>query len=300
MTKISPLRNPTLMPEIMPSLLKTNSELRIWRKNLYSNCVVGFVPTMGALHEGHAALLRKLRPQCDKLVLSIYVNPKQFRINEDLDKYPRTLDADLLTAQEEQVDAVFFPSNSEMYPEGFSTTVTEESLSSSLCGTYRPGHFQGVTTIVLKLFNLVQPHLAAFGLKDAHQFYVLSKMVRDLNLDLKMIGVDTIREPDGLALSSRNQFLSAPDRELAPLFYKELKKISSALRNGSPIESTLNEASCHLEKTGFIPQYLDVRTLPHLAPSSEKIILSEDYLIAGAVILNGTRLIDNIRVTQRT
>jgi pantoate--beta-alanine ligase len=167
-----------------PELIRTVQEMRHWRAQ--RDGVVGFVPTMGALHRGHAQLLRELRPVCESSVLSIFVNPTQFGPQEDLAKYPRTFDEDMKMAQAEGVNAVFYPDAREMYPDGFSTYVEETQISQPLCGRFRPGHFRGVTTIVLKLFQIVQPNVALFGLKDAQQFFVIEKMVRDLNLPIRL------------------------------------------------------------------------------------------------------------------
>jgi pantoate--beta-alanine ligase len=276
--------------------------MREWRKELASGCRVGFVPTMGALHEGHATLLRQLRPRCDRLVLSIFVNPTQFGPKEDLAKYPRTFEADMQVARECGVDAVFFPEAAAMYPEGYSTYAEETSLSRPLCGRFRPGHFRGVTTVVLKLFNLVQPRIASFGLKDAQQFFVLARMARDLELDVRVEGVPTVREPDGLALSSRNRYLSPEERAKAPRLYSELRRCAALFTETSrfkadEISRILDESKASLQAQGFQTQYFDALALPGLTPLTEgQPGDTTPLLIAAAAHLGTTRLIDNIIV----
>ncbi len=279
-------------------ILRSRLELRHWRAQLdASNKTVGFVPTMGALHRGHAQLLTTVRPRCDVSVLSIFVNPTQFGPNEDLAKYPRTFEADLELARAHGVDAVFAPGPDEMYMPGFSTYVEESQLTQPLCGRFRPGHFRGVTTVVLKLFNLVRPNLALFGLKDAQQFFVLQKMARDLDLDVLVEGVPTVREADGLALSSRNAYLSPEHRKLAPRLYEVLASTVAALRAGKPLGTALEAARGELRALGFDVQYLDCVELPDFrVPTSFN--PEGSHLLASAVFLGGTRLIDNIILRQ--
>lgn len=277
-----------------PAILNSPAEMRAWRRSLRSDSV-GFVPTMGALHPGHAELLRRLRPRCDSLVLSIFVNPTQFGPNEDLSKYPRTFEEDLVLARACGVDAIFYPTPQTMYPVGFSTYVNEEQLSQGLCGAARPGHFRGVTTVVLKLFNLVEPRVAYFGLKDAQQFFVLHKMARDLDLDVSVEGVATVREADGLAMSSRNRFLTAEERLLAPRIHAALKDAAHQIESGQAHQAALNAASLALAHEGFRVQYLDCLELPSLRMHNEA-THSSPLLIAVAAHLGSTRLIDNIIV----
>ena len=279
-------------------LFDTAESLRRWRsQQLAPGRKIGFVPTMGALHEGHARLLREARRDCDELVLSIFVNPTQFGPNEDLAKYPRTFERDLELARREGVDAVFAPTPAVMYPPGYSTYVEETRLTQPLCGAFRPGHFRGVTTVVLKLFNLVQPQLALFGLKDAQQFFVLDRMTRDLDLDIAVEGVPTVREADGLALSSRNAYLSAEDRAKAPLLYKVLQETAAGLaQEAAPAESLLTLARERLASGGFKPQYFECLELPTLA-KAETLSPDKPYLLATAAFLGSekpTRLIDNV------
>lgn len=271
---------------------------RKWRKSIPANETVGFVPTMGALHAGHARLLEISKKNQTHTVLSIFVNPTQFGPNEDLSKYPRTLEADLKIAESNGVAAVFVPTEKILYPEGYSTFVNEERVSQPLCGIYRPGHFRGVATIVLKLFNIIEPTRSYFGLKDAQQFYVIKKIVHDLNLNTEVEGIATVREESGLALSSRNTYLSADDRKkVAPKFYETLKNIRQDLEDDKPISQTLARAKNDLVKAGFDVQYLELRALPNLEDLSvrpEPFLHHAPALLAGALFLGKVRLIDNI------
>lgn len=271
----------------------TIAEFTSWRKQISGT--VGFVPTMGALHAGHKELLRQMRKDCDQLVLSVFVNPTQFCAAEDFLKYPKTLENDLAIAQIEKVDCVFLPSNEEIYPTSYSTYVEELNLSQPLCGTFRPGHFKGVTTIVLKLFNIIKPTKALFGLKDAQQFFVIQKMVKDLNLDIQVDAIPTVREPDGLALSSRNIYLSNLERERAPFLYKILKEQERTLLNGERITETLRHGIQKLTDASFQVQYFELLKLP-LLEKLESLTLPTDQpsMLATAVFLGKTRLIDNV------
>jgi len=249
---------------------------------------IGFVPTMGALHLGHASLLKKARTKCETLVLSIYLNPTQFGKNEDLGSYPKPLEKDLTLAKELNVDIVFTPTTNQIYPNGFSTWVEEKTLSKHLCGKFREGHFLGVTTVVLKLFQILKPHFAVFGLKDAQQFFVLNKIVTDLNLDIKLFGSETIRENNGLALSSRNAYLSKDELQLGSKIYQSLQKIAS---QPNPLEEIQKQKKI-LTQIGFNVQYFEALTLPHFDQvQSHK---TRSILIAIAAFLGKTRLIDNI------
>jgi pantoate--beta-alanine ligase len=196
------------------------------------NHVIGVVPTMGALHEGHLSLIRRAKQECSRVFVSIFVNPTQFGANEDLGKYPRTWDADLAKLEADGVDVVFAPDAKEIYPAGFSSYVTVEGLSDRLEGESRPGHFRGVATVVLKLFEIVQPHQAFFGRKDAQQAAVLEQMVRDLNLDAEIVVCPLVREADGLALSSRNVYLSTEERRAALVLSRSLREIQAAIAGG--------------------------------------------------------------------
>lgn len=271
------------------------AEFKAWRSKLPSGVSIGFVPTMGALHEGHAALLAKSTEDSDITILSIFVNPTQFGPTEDLSRYPRTLEEDLALARRLRVDAVLIPEVTDVYPDGYSTTVEESEVSKPLCGVFRPGHFTGVATIVLKLFLWVKPHKAYFGLKDAQQFFVIQKMTQDLDLDVGLCGVETVREPSGLALSSRNRYLTEEQREdIAPKIYKNLLTLKESLLSKSDLGTLLAETTTRLQEIGFLVQYLEVRALPDLRLASDADLKQADLLIAFAGYLGKTRLIDNV------
>src|SRR5882757_8291337 len=197
------------------------------------NCIIGLIPTMGALHEGHLALVKRAKQQCSQVITSIFVNPKQFGPKEDLAKYPRTFEADAKNLAAAGVDAIFAPEPSDVYPNGFRTYVSVEGLSERLEGRSRPGHFRGVATVVLKLLEIVQPHFAYFGRKDAQQVRIISQMVRDLNLDTEIVVCPIVREPDGLALSSRNAYLSAEERRAATVLHRALTAAKAELAAGT-------------------------------------------------------------------
>lgn len=277
-----------------PKVLTSVAELRSFRKS--TNTKVGMVPTMGALHAGHATLLRKIRPLCDLSIMTLFVNPLQFGPNEDLAKYPRTFEADLRIAQNENVDAVFAPEISQLYPPEYSTYVKENVLSQSMCGIFRPQFFGGVATQVLKLQNLVQPDLSLWGLKDAQQFLVISKMFKDLNLDTEALAIPTVRESDGLALSSRNTYLSPEERQKAPMIFQSLTRIKGELEKSSSLlpQSLLKEERQKLELSGFQVQYLDCRAVPNLEVAHSGIQPTKAYIVAIAAFLGQTRLIDNV------
>lgn len=275
-------------------VIRSAEDVKAWRKSLPAETTIGFVPTMGALHSGHAELLRQARSLCEVSVLSIFVNPTQFGPNEDLAKYPRTFESDLAIAEKHGVDVVFAPTPEVMYPAGYSTYVEELEITKTLCGKFRPGHFRGVTTVVLKLFNLVRPNIALFGLKDAQQFFVLHKMAKDLDLDVSVQGVQTIREIDGLALSSRNVYLSLAERELAPRLYAVLRAAAVAISQGADRAEALARSIEELQLTGFKPQYLECLELPGLTAPTGALSAEKPYLLAVAAYLGATRLIDNV------
>ncbi len=221
--------------QIINSLQEMQLLARQWRKDGQK---IAFVPTMGALHDGHLSLLSEGRARGDKLVLSIYVNPLQFGKNEDLSKYPRDLDADLAKVRPIGVDAVFFPSDETMYPNGYQTYVEVTEVTKGLCGASRPGHFKGVATVVLKLFNIVRPDVALLGEKDYQQLVTIKTMVRDLNLSVEIARMPIVRETDGLAMSSRNVYLSSDERKAALSLSQSLKIAQEAVKNGE--KSALN------------------------------------------------------------
>lgn len=221
---------------------------------------IGFVPTMGYFHEGHLSLMRRARRECDIVVISIYVNPLQFGPREDFDRYPRDLERDLRMAEEAGVDIVFAPSDEEMYPEGFQTFVEVTELTRGLEGFYRPGHFRGVTTVVAKLFNIVLPHKAYFGEKDFQQLRVIQRMVRDLNFPIEIVPCPTVRETDGLAMSSRNTYLSAEERAAATVLYRSLKAADELFRGGERNVSRLKAKIWEVLATEpqVRPQYVEI------------------------------------------
>ncbi len=203
---------------------------------------IGFVPTMGALHEGHLSLVRRAADETDFVVVSVYVNPTQFGPNEDFDAYPRQLQQDADAAGSAGARVVFAPSDKMMYPDGFCTYVTQERLTEPLCGARRPGHFRGVTTVCAKLFNIVRPHKAYFGLKDYQQCKVIQRMVADLNMDLEIVPCPIVREPDGLAMSSRNKYLSPEERRQATCLYEAIQKAQELVRGGERRAAALIDA----------------------------------------------------------
>ena len=255
---------------------------------------IGLVPTMGALHQGHATLIGRARRDCDEVVVSIFINPLQFDRKDDLDRYPRTLEADVALCESAGVDVVFAPSATEMYPRPPRVTVQVSQLDDQLCGKHRPGHFAGVATVVMKLFQIVQADAAYFGEKDAQQLAIVRRLVADLNVPLAIIGVETVREADGLAMSSRNQHLHGSDRAIATALYQALKTARSAIEAG-----TRNPAQVRAAALAHIPQderlrldYLDVVDPESMQPV-ETIV--QPVIVAGALWVGTTRLIDNVR-----
>ena len=255
---------------------------------------LGFVPTMGFLHEGHLTLVRAAKSENERVAVSIFVNPTQFGPQEDFARYPRALERDLNLLRESGVDWVFAPSVEHMYPDGFQTYVTVERISEGLEGTRRPGHFRGVATVVAKLFNIVQPDRAYFGQKDAQQVAVIRRMVHDLALPLMVIAVPTVREPDGLAMSSRNTYLSPEQRAAAPVLYRALSAARARYEGGERSPEKLREAMRTVLTTEplAVVDYVsaaDNESLVELdAPSTRPILLSM------AVFVGKTRLIDNL------
>ncbi|GGF89062.1 pantoate--beta-alanine ligase [Paenibacillus abyssi] len=260
--------------------------------------VVGFVPTMGYLHEGHASLMKRSATECDLTVLSIFVNPLQFGPNEDFDRYPRDPERDMALAKANDVDIVFMPSVQEMYPRPIKTKVLVEGITSRLCGASRPGHFDGVGTVVSKLFHIVSPDRAYFGMKDAQQVAVITKMTEDLNLPVSIIPCETIRESDGLALSSRNVYLSEEERKQAVILSQALDAASELLKLEDMTADRLVSELHRIVKQAELAviDYIDVLLFPDLTEPDGQMDLSksEDQLIvAMAVRFGKTRLIDN-------
>ncbi|NUO08776.1 MAG: pantoate--beta-alanine ligase [Candidatus Brocadia sp.] len=254
---------------------------------------IGFVPTMGALHEGHLSLVRQARKENDKVVVSIFVNPLQFGKNEDLKQYPRTLDNDCKLLSHEGVDVVFHPDASEMYQDGFCTSVILERLEDKLCGKLRPGHFRGVAVIVLKLFNLIKPDIAYFGQKDFQQTVVIKRMVSDLHIDVTVKILPTIRDEDGLALSSRNAYLSETEKKDALCLFNALRKAQSLVNTG--VENT-EEIVQEMEK---IITSCQSATIDYISIVNPETLEAEQKVHSGNVVtlairIGKTRLIDNI------
>ncbi|RMP66002.1 hypothetical protein ALQ18_01731 [Pseudomonas marginalis pv. marginalis] len=257
---------------------------------------IGFVPTMGNLHSGHATLVSKAAQQSEFVVASIFVNPLQFGAGEDLDKYPRTLAADQEKLLQAGCNLLFAPTVDEMYPGGMSgqTRVSVPQLSEGLCGASRPGHFEGVATVVNKLFNMVQPDMAVFGQKDYQQLAVIRAMVHDLNLPIQIIGEPTVRAADGLALSSRNGYLSEEQRAIAPVLYRSLSQMAAAIKAGDHDFATLRAEQVQLiEAAGLRMDYLEVRHGVNLRPATPE---DRDVVILVAAYLGATRLIDNLHL----
>ncbi|MFJ3484695.1 pantoate--beta-alanine ligase [Pseudomonas sp. NPDC090202] len=258
---------------------------------------IALVPTMGNLHSGHIALVTKASQRADFVVASIFVNPLQFGPNEDLATYPRTLAADQEKLLQAGCHLLFTPTVEEMYPHGMAdqTIVRVPVVSEGLCGGSRPGHFDGVSTVVSKLFNMVQPDIAIFGQKDFQQLAVVSALVRDLNMPIQIIGEPTVRAADGLALSSRNGYLDEQQRATAPTLYRVIKQIGEALRNGETDHGKLlAEGQKALESAGFRPDYLEIRNAVSLRPATTD---DHDLVVLGAAFLGKTRLIDNLHLT---
>lgn len=253
---------------------------------------IGFVPTMGYLHEGHLALVRKARELGDIVVASIFINPTQFGPKEDLAKYPRDFDRDASLLEQEKTDIIFYPDSKEMYPKGYSTYVQVRDLQNFLCGKSRVGHFVGVATVVTKLFNIVRPHFAVFGQKDYQQLKIIERMVQDLNMDLEIIGYPTIRENDGLAMSSRNTYLSPEERSRALLIPTSLTEAERLFRNGTRDASLLKREVERIlkSKEGVDIEYVSI-TDPETLEDVEQI--KDKALVAIACHVGKTRLIDN-------
>lgn len=269
------------------------AQVRLWRA---SGARVGLVPTMGSLHEGHLELARRALRAADKVVASVFVNPLQFGAGEDFESYPRTLEADAVQLQALGVDAVFAPAVSEVYPDGGEvlTRVVVRGLSDVLCGAYRPGHFEGVATVVALLFNLVQPDMAVFGEKDYQQLVVIRRMVRDLHMPIQIIGVPTVREPSGLAMSSRNQYLTADELRRAPVLNRALREAARRIEAGHvDFDAIEAEGMSALTKAGFRPDYFVVRDADALSPPGPE---ARHLVVLAAAWLGAARLIDNCRV----
>uniref|UniRef100_A0A7C1WXW0 Pantothenate synthetase n=1 Tax=Pseudomonas graminis TaxID=158627 RepID=A0A7C1WXW0_9PSED len=259
---------------------------------------IALVPTMGNLHSGHIALITKAVQRADFVIASIFVNPLQFGPNEDLASYPRTLAADQEQLLQAGCHLLFTPTVEEMYPHGMAdqTIVRVPVVSEGLCGGSRPGHFDGVSTVVSKLFNMVQPDIAIFGQKDFQQLAVVNALVRDLNMPIQIIGEPTVRAADGLALSSRNGYLTDEQRAAAPALYRVIKQIGTALQNGQQnYQQLVSDGIKALEAAGFRPDYLEIRNAVSLRPATPD---DHDLVVLGAAFMGKTRLIDNLHLVK--
>lgn len=275
-------------------IIKSVSEMQSFSRKLRKEGkTIGVVPTMGCLHEGHLSLVDMARSRgADAVVVTIFVNPTQFGPGEDFEKYPRNFERDRQLCEAGKADAVFAPSPEEMYPENASTWVTEELLSKGLCGRSRPGHFRGVGTVVAKLFNATLPDMAVFGQKDAQQVAVIKRMARDLNFPLEIIVAPIVREKDGLALSSRNKYLSPDERKRAPSISQALFSASRDIKDGKlNIEEIINRIKNEISASGGKIDYLEAVDADTLQPANKK---EGGILLAAAVFFGTTRLIDNV------
>lgn len=273
-------------------IISTIAQLRAWRKQAGT---VAFVPTMGNLHAGHMALVHEAKKHADKVVVSIFVNPIQFGQGEDFEQYPRTLEQDAEKLQQAGADVIFAPSVQEMYPHGAQQYFVEPPpLQNELCGRTRPGHFRGVATVVTKLFNIVQPNVACFGKKDYQQLAVLTAMVQDLNMDIRIIPVATERASSGLALSSRNGYLSAEELHQAAQLYQQLQAIATDIIQGRREFDVLEQtATAALNQLGWRVDYIEIRQANTLQKAQ---CTDQEIVILAAAVLGRTRLIDNLEV----
>ena len=279
--------------QLISDILDLREIRRTWQS---SAKVIAFVPTMGNLHQGHLNLVREAKKRADIVVVSIFVNPMQFGPDEDLDAYPRTLESDSRLLGELGVDVLFMPKATDIYARGLEqqTFVEVPGLSYMICGASRPGHFRGVATIVCKLFNMVQPNLAFFGEKDFQQLQVIKAMVTDLSMNLKVFGMETTRYDDGLAMSSRNIYLSEKERKLAPTLYEKMQLLVGEIQLGRRDFSKITqEYKLQLAKLGFNPDYLEIRNVENLLQPGHE---DQHLVLLAAVFLGKTRLIDNLQM----
>lgn len=278
------------------NIIRSVDEMKVLIKDIKrSGKTIGFVPTMGYLHDGHISLVKRARSENDVVVVSVFVNPTQFGPNEDFDSYPRDEERDANLCKEAGCDILFMPTKEDMYRQNYSTYVEVQGLTEGLCGAKRPGHFRGVTTIVTKLFNIVKPDRAYFGQKDAQQLAVIKRMVADLDMDVEVVGCEIVRDADGLALSSRNTYLSEDERKQAPVLYKSLVKAKEAIEKGERVSENiieLIEDTIRDAKDATI-DYVEIVNNETLKPVEK---IEEEVLIAIAVKIGKTRLIDNMVV----
>jgi len=267
------------------------------RGHLLHSRTLGFVPTMGALHEGHMSLVKMSKQENNITAVSIYINPTQFGPSEDLARYPRQIEEDTVMLRNQDADILFLPEDTLMYPAGFSTEIDVKGLSERMCGHFRPGHFKGVATVVAKLLNIVRPARVYFGQKDFQQTVLIRRMAKDLNLDVEVVVCPTIREEDGLALSSRNAYLNRDQRSAAIVLYRSLCEAADAIRSGLRSGAKIRKAMrTRLEKEMQITG-IDYASVYHPDTLEDMEDLQGEILLAGAVRMSGTRLIDNMLVT---
>jgi pantoate--beta-alanine ligase len=280
-----------MRPDVIRTIVAVRDRLRqSWHE---AGTVVGLVPTMGSLHEGHLSLLRAARAECDVVVASIFVNPIQFGAEEDLDTYPADLDADMELLASAGVDIVFAPAAAEVYPGGFETKVDVGTIAEGLCGQSRPGHFEGVATVVAKLLNIIDPDKAYFGQKDAQQVVVVRRMVADLNFDVEIVSCPTVREESGLALSSRNRYLSRDERSQAAVLYQSLLKVEEALAAGETRVAKLKRMMRKLIGAEYMVEFEYARIVdPETLEPVE--VVAGPVLVAVAAVVGNARLIDNM------
>lgn len=277
------------MIKVVSTVCETRAQVKEWKNQ---GLTVGLVPTMGYLHEGHQSLIKKAVEENDRVVVSVFVNPIQFAPNEDLETYPRDLEADKRLCDSTGADLIFHPTPDEMYPDGFSTRIQMDNLTKELCGKTRPTHFGGVCTVVGKLFNIVQPDKAYFGQKDAQQLAIIKRMVRDLNFDIEIVGCPIIREPDGLAKSSRNTYLNADERKAALILSKAIKLGEELVADGERNAQTVIKAMTDKINTEPLARIDYVNVVDALSIEPLDVVKGE-VLVAIAVYIGKTRLIDN-------
>lgn len=277
------------MIKVVSTVCETRAQVKEWKNQ---GLTVGLVPTMGYLHEGHQSLIKKAVEENDRVVVSVFVNPIQFAPNEDLETYPRDLEADERLCDSTGADLIFHPTPDEMYPDGFSTHIQMDNLTKELCGKTRPTHFGGVCTVVGKLFNIIQPDKAYFGQKDAQQLAIIKRMVRDLNFDIEIVGCPIIREPDGLAKSSRNTYLNADERKAALILSKAIKLGEELVADGERNAQTVIKAMTDKINTEPLARIDYVNVVDALSIEPLDVVKGE-VLVAIAVYIGKTRLIDN-------
>jgi pantoate--beta-alanine ligase len=275
------------MMQVFNTITALQNTLDDWRAK---DRTIAFVPTMGGLHDGHLALVKLAKQKADKVVVSIFVNPTQFSENEDFDQYPNTFEQDVLLLERNQVDGLFSPSVEQIYPQGLDADIDIGEIGNILCGASRPGHFQGVVQVVNRLFDIVKPNLAVFGKKDYQQLLIIKQMVAQLSLDVKIISHSIVREKDGLAMSTRNQYLSADERKVSPNLYKNLLELKGEIQKGQAINVAVKQARMQIEKNFKLDyiETLDANTLKQITDNTSEIA------ILCAIFIGSTRLIDNV------